>query len=395
MKRRRSLRFRRLRAAVVGVFAVGVLVVGYSLVSAVTAPGGASVGVKVVEWIRGHGGASFVRFAENTYYSLNAPPVGGVPPKGALTPVKTGDPSIVSAKYASLPHLPAPSPVRPFVSPALPGEGKWTPEGHTVDGVPGVYVTLMRPDAVHTSLVAGLAWMDPHVVNFLQFAGAQVPPGGGPWPYMAPIPAQMAPSVVAAFNSGFRMQDSNGGYYAYGKAAVPLRNGAASFVIYRNGAANVVLWKDGARVPSNDVVVRQNLIPLIYNGRVNPQVYSSNYTEWGATVNNQVLVWRSGIGITANGAVIYASGPGLSVGSLANLLYRAGAVRAMELDINSAWTNYFYFNPAPGQPAAPSNGTRLVYNMMRPPLRYFEGTARDFVVAELRSAPTRLSGSGG
>ena len=83
--------------------------------------------------------------------------------------------------------------------------------------------------------------------------------------------------------------------------------------------------------------------------------------------------------MTSNGAIVYAAGPGLSVQSLAALLQRAGAVRAMEMDINSAWVDYFYFNPPAGGLAAPSNGTRLVYNMERPPQRYFEGTARDFI----------------
>jgi hypothetical protein len=229
--------------------------------------------------------------------------------------------------------------------------------------------------------------MDPRLINFYQYAGAQEPPGGGPWPYMAPIQGQMADNLIAAFNSGFRMQDANGGYYAYGRMAVPLRNGAASFIIYKNGLPNIEVWHNGQNVPSSIAVVRQNLIPLIENGKVNPLVNSTNFQIWGATVGNQLLVWRSGVGITANGALIYVAGPGLSVASLAHLMHRAGAVTAMELDINTDWTNFFYFNHQLGTPATPSNGYRLVYDMIRPPQRYFEGTARDFVVAEARHNP--------
>jgi hypothetical protein len=283
--------------------------------------------------------------------------------------------------------LPEPKAIVPIANPPLPHEGQWTPEGPLINGSPALYVTLMRPDKVHTSLVAGVAWLDPHLVSFLQYAGSQEPPGGGNWPYKAPIQGSQANNLVAAFNSGFRMSDAKGGYYAYGKMAVPLKNGAASFVVNSQGVATVERWTQGQHVPPSVKVVRQNLIPIVQSGRINPAVYSSNYQVWGATVGNQVLVWRSGVGVTSNGAIVYVSGPGLSVASLARLLQRAGAVNAMELDINSAWTNFFYFNRTLGTPASPTNGYRLVYNMERPPLRYFEGTSRDFVVAVARKHP--------
>jgi hypothetical protein len=377
-KRQRQLRSLKLAGALT-VFGLA----SWAGVGTLTEPGSVSLGVKFVEWVRGHGGASFVAFAENTWYALNAPPTGGKPPAGALKPASHINSRIISNSEV----LPPPKPIQPLASPPLPGEGDWTPEGPLINGSPALYVTLMRPDPIHTSLVAGIAWMDPRLINFYQYAGAQEPPGGGPWPYMAPIQGQMADNLIAAFNSGFRMQDANGGYYAYGRMAVPLRNGAASFIIYKNGLPNIEVWHNGQNVPSSIAVVRQNLIPLIENGKVNPLVNSTNFQIWGATVGNQLLVWRSGVGITANGALIYVAGPGLSVASLAHLMHRAGAVTAMELDINTDWTNFFYFNHQLGTPATPSNGYRLVYDMIRPPQRYFEGTARDFVVAAARHNP--------
>lgn len=354
-------------------------------IGALTSPGSASLGVKFVEWIRGNGGASVVQTAENVWYSTHQPPVGGTPPTGALVPAAR---LRQHRRTTSTPQaLPAPAPITPLASPPLPHEGQWTAEGPIVDGSPALYVTLLRPDKIHTSLVAGVAWLDPKLVSFLQYAGAQEPPGGGSWPYMAPIQGSQAANLVAAFNSGFRMSDAQGGYYAYGKMAVPLRNGAASFVVNSNGVATVEAWTHGQHVPSSVQVVRQNLVPLVQGGHINPTVYSSNFQVWGTTVGNQVLVWRSGVGVTKDGGIVYVSGPGLSVSSLAYLLQRAGAINAMELDINSAWTNFFYFNHTLGTPASPANGYRLVYDMERPPQRYFEGTARDFVVAVARKKP--------
>ena len=43
-------------------------------------------------------------------------------------------------------------------------------------------------------------------------------------------------------------------------------------------------------------------------------------------------------------------GPALNVRQLATLLQHAGAVRALELDINPAWTSYEYYQGKPADP---------------------------------------------
>ncbi|MGH9066521.1 MAG: phosphodiester glycosidase family protein, partial [Acidimicrobiales bacterium] len=290
----------------------------------------------------------------------------------------TGTGTTATTAAPGPPHLPPPAPIPPIASPALPGEGQWHPIGRKVHGLTAMYAARVRPDTVHTSLVTAVAWMDPKLLSAKLFAGAKQP-GGGPWPNMAPIAAGLRPSLVAAFNSGFKMSDAHGGYYSDGRTAVPLVNGAASFVIYKNGTATVANWGRDATMGTNIASVRQNLTLIVDHGKPVGGLGSGSYRQWGATVGNKVLVWRSGIGVTKNGALVYAAGKGLSVSSLANVLAHAGAVRAMELDINSDWTNFFIFNPAPGQPALPSNGTRLLPDMVRPPQRYFEATARDFI----------------
>lgn len=376
-RRIRTLRSRRIRFAVL---LVAVMLLGsftWSFGTALTAANQQSVPLKAVEWVRGHGGGQILRIAEDVWYTWHKPPKGGTPPKGAILDSKQST-SASSVTSGGPPHLNPPANITPFVSPALPGEGVWQPEGRTTGGLHGLYVTTMRPDPIHTSLVAGVAWMDPKLLSFTLFAGGQ-DPGGSGWPNMAPIPSNQAKSLVAAFNSGFRMRDARGGYYSNGRTAYPLVKGQASFVIYSNGTANVEAWGGAKSLTSNVTSVRQNLSLIINNGKLTSGVNSPNYKQWGATVGNSVLVWRSGVGVTKNGAILYAAGPGLSVASLANILKRAGAVRAMEMDINTTWVDYFYFNPPNNGPAAPSNGSKLVYDMVRPAQRYFEGTARDFI----------------
>ena len=129
-----------------------------SFASALAGPGPGSLSARAAEWARDHGGASAVCWVENLWYSHHAPPKGGQPPRGAIPAVSGSAPPAVPASVA--PHLSPPVPIVPLASPALPGEGIWHPAGRKVGGVAALYEAFLRPDAVHTSLVAGVAWMD-------------------------------------------------------------------------------------------------------------------------------------------------------------------------------------------------------------------------------------------
>jgi len=96
-------------------------------------------------------------------------------------------------------------------------------------------------------------------------------------------------------------------------------------------------------------------------------------------------VWRSGVGVTASGALVYVGGPGLNITTLADVLARAGAVRAMELDINTSWVNLATYAPAPPNTfAAPGNGATLLPQMNGGPSRYFSAWDRDFITMSAR-----------
>ncbi len=248
-----------------------------------------------------------------------------------------------------------------------------------------MYEAFVRPDAVHTSVVTGVAWMDTKLLSATLYSGSTIP-GGGPWPDTAPISPQAADSLVTAFNSGFLMSDSGGGYYTDGKTVFPLRQGAASFVIFRDGTATIGQWGRDVTMGPNVVAVRQNVGLLVDGGRPVPGLNANDTTHWGFTVGNQVYVWRSGVGVTATGALVYVGGPDLNITDLANVLVRAGAVRAMELDINTDWVNFTTYAPsAPGGLATPGNGTELLANMTGTPQRYFESWwSRDFFTMSAR-----------
>jgi Phosphodiester glycosidase len=380
--KRGSFRRRRLKTAV-GIGLVAIFVwLAFSLGGALTNPAlGSSLGSRAAEWARGHGGASVVNWIENEWYSHHAPKVGGKLPAGAILPVHLAPAPLPTGP----PHLPPPSPIQPFASPVVPGEGQWSPAGRLVGGVPAVYETTLRPDSIHTSYVVGVAWMDTKLLKPTLYSGSQIP-GGGRYRNTAPIPPGAAKSLVAAFNAGFLMSAANGGYFTDGKTVLPLRTGAASFVVYNDGTSTVGRWGRDVSLTPKVVSVRQNLDLMVDNGKPVAGLNANDSTQWGATLGNAVYVWRSGLGVTSDGALVYVGGPGLNITDLANLLVRAGAVRAMELDINTDWVNFsVYKPPAPTGLATPTDGTELLLNMSGTPARYFQSWwARDFFTMSSR-----------
>lgn len=286
--------------------------------------------------------------------------------------------------------LPAPAPLKPFAPPATPTDGTWAPVGRPVNGASAIYETHLVPPG--GSADAGIAWMDTNLLSAQLYSGSKSP-GGGPYQFTAPVLPPQAASLVAAFNGGFLMKDAGGGYVTEGRTIYPLASGAASLVIHADGSVNVGAWGTDVTMTPDVVGVRQNLVPLVEAGQPTAQAASPNWNVWGATcgvsscsgagIENQ---WRSSVGVTANGALVYVSGPALDPLQLAQLLVQAGVVRGMELDINPSWPVFASYAPPAGAPAGPANGTDLAPSSVQGPATFFTASwARDFVTMSART----------
>ena len=320
-----------------------------------------------------------VNTVEHWWYTNHPPPVGGTPKHGlphgaALKGAATAGHRKVLASNA--PHLARPTNMEPLVAAPLVNEGVWHPTGREVAGLPAVYTTFFRPDSVHTSLVAGAMWMDTKLLKMVYVPGLREP--GTPLTWGAQVPVAQRPGLVAAFNSGFKFSSSLGGVFTENQMVHPLVDGAAALVIDRNGQPNVGKWGRDFTMTPAVVSVRQNLALIVDDGQPVPGLPSNTNGAWGATLGNRVFVWRSGVGVDRNGALVYVAGPGLSAVTLAVLLQRAGAIRAMELDINSAWVSaYTYQQIFPGHPEG-VGGVKLLPDMERANDRYLVPGERDF-----------------
>ena len=128
-------------------------------------------------------------------------------------------------------------------------------------------------------------------------------------------------TVVAAFNGGFRLSDpSHNGYYSEGRTIRTLVPGKASLVLRTDGTAEVGTWSQEVQMSPDVASVRQNLLPLVDHGQVNPTCATGGPAEWGSTVGQAAYIHRSGFGVTATGVEIYVGGPALSVCTLGTIL---------------------------------------------------------------------------
>jgi hypothetical protein len=265
--------------------------------------------------------------------------------------------------------------VAPIIHPALPGEGVWRATRPDLVANPPVLVTTLRNQPEYPRVVAGLAWIDSTRTTVTLNPGRQEPSVSVPRGSME-LPRAGRGKLLASFNSAFKLSDANSGFVMNGHTYASMRDGQATLIGYTDGRVDVRSWRGGATAPHWVSFARQNLPLILDEGRLNPTLDNG---EWGATVGGAVLVWRSGIGVDRGGNLIYAAGNNQTVRSLAETLRHAGALRAMELDINSYWVSFITYGAASAR--RPAN---LLTDMNRSASRYLEPDDRDFFAVYAR-----------
>ena len=225
--------------------AVFFLWLAVSLGSALTNPAlGSSMGARAAEWLREHGGASIVVWAENEWYSHHQPKVGGSLAAGtirkpkAVTEYHTGRRHVAAPADASANHT--------LCQPSRCGRRPMVAGGATVDGLPAVYETMLRPDADPHQLRSGCR-LDGHRAA----QGSAV--FGKPDPGRRPLHPHRPHFAGRRHDARRRLQcwllDVRRRRRVLHRQQNdhPLRTGAASFVVYKNGSATVGQWGGDVR----------------------------------------------------------------------------------------------------------------------------------------------------
>jgi hypothetical protein len=383
---RRKARFRRTRRlfrrrsarVVSAILALCLVWLTFSVGQAAFKNNGQGVSANLAEWARDHYLGPVVTFGE--WLSYNPPPKGGKPsfslavPSGeAVTPVKTGGKS-----KAFVPNIPAA--LEPLVTSPGPGEGQWRVV-EKVKGYPAILTTFLS-DATYTSQVSGIASIDQRLVKFSLRPGTE-DPGSSPWGYSDTyLSTGKRMGLLATFNGGFKLDSAGGGFYLNGSYHGSLIEGAATIVYYKDGTMKVGQWGRDFTMNSKIAGVRQNLKLLVDRGKVSSNANSDVMSNWGATLGGGAYVWRSGLGITKDGRIVYVYGSALNAQDLGELLQRAGAVEGMQMDINPAWMKFDYYQ-AGSHPSDPTP-VPLLPTQQPSPYSYYTPSTRDFTVVYAR-----------
>ena len=368
-RRRREKRRRRRRILLIVLIVVAIpttaIAVDYGLY--MHRPSSLDWKIRTVEYFRDRHLAWLVNTAESWYYGWTAPEKGGpgltaLPNVGGATGDTTSPSPKPSATKTKKPTYRPPD-VKGAITPALKGEGVWKAVSTGIDGAPPILATTFRGEADYPRLVTYAVWVDSTRTRLALYPGRYQPPRiDDRGPMM--IPYGQRKWALASFNSGFTKGDWGGGWAINGRVLDPLVPGKGTVVAYRNGKVDVIAWRDG--IPLKTVVLaRQNLPLIVVHGQPNPALNESQL--WGFTFKNAVRVWRSGVGVDRKGNLIYIAADKQTAPSLAEALVRTGAVRAIELDINSAWPTFnIYWRPGCQKPAMilpndPNHTTRFLY----------------------------------
>ena len=255
----------------------------------------------------------------------------------------------------------------------------WTTLSGDTSGIAIDTRRLTQPDGSTVMLfrfLVGRVTFNLHIGSLEPPTGnAAIGPESGPM-----IGAAEAPSVLACFNGGFKVQDHPGGIVTWGEHLTAVEPGLGTFVTDAAGRGTVGVWGQGFPTLQEPALnVRQNLQPLVTQGQMNPKV--DNIAAWGWTYGGGTRVARSGLGEDAVGNIIYVASMSTVPADLAQALLAVKAVNGMQLDINPA-TLQMDTAASPGGPLIAQ-----IPGQQHPSNQCQIGSTRDFVVALAAPAP--------
>lgn len=248
-----------------------------------------------------------------------------------------------------------PAPLKPQITPPLPGEGEWLSTDKDafitqVPGAPAAFVTsFVRPNPRRADLRVYVTLWDPRQIQLHMVSGTVEPVSatGERGTGMIPRTPEVLRRTVAAFNGGFQAQHGEFGMMASGVLYLPPKPYAATVMELRDGSTAFGTWPPGAmEIPAEMLSFRQNLTALVDFDRFNP--WGRNW--WGGTPPgwaDNIHSTRSALCLTKDGFVGYFWSASISPDDLAAALLAARCQYGMHLDMNPGHAGFEFYNIMP------------------------------------------------
>lgn len=267
-----------------------------------------------------------------------------------------------------------PPPIEPFLRKPMEGEGKWIalendPFIPTNPGVPPAFLTsFVRTDRERSYTRIYVTMWDPRQVQLHMVAGSVEPKGasGEAGPGMIPRKPEVMERVVAGLNGGFQAMHGEWGMMGDGVMYLPPKPFAATIAESSDEDTLFGTWPNDETIPLGIVGYRQNLTPLVMDGKINPY----RRTWWGGTPpewEDRVNTTRTGICLTKEGFVAYFYGNEIDMMPVAQAMVQARCQYGLHLDMNPGHTGLEFYTVRP---------TELLGSLGRPLDRKWEAEGK-------------------
>ena len=274
-----------------------------------------------------------------------------------------------------------PSPLEPYVTPSLPGEGQWNvqdsdPVIHVAPGLPpAVLTTFIRSDRGRKATRVYVALWDPRQIELHMMAGQAEPKTatGETGPGLIPRSPEVLRRVIAASNAGFQALHGEFGMMADGVVYLPPKPFAATVAVRRDGATVFGTWPEDPAVPPEIVSYRQNMTVMVQDEKFNPY----GRTWWGGTPPgwpDKTHTVRTGICLTREDFVAYFYGADISPEALAQAMIQTRCKFGIALDMNAGHSGLEFYQVAPEKELSPlAPGVQLGGDLVEGEVPGFEG----------------------
>ncbi|MBM4358806.1 MAG: hypothetical protein FJ096_11945 [Deltaproteobacteria bacterium] len=243
-----------------------------------------------------------------------------------------------------------PPPLEPMITPTLQNEGVWQakvddPFIHSLPGLPPTFVTTyLRSDRLHRTSVVFIAMWDPRLVELRMMAGVAEPKSatGATGPGTIPREPGTLRRVAAAMNAGFQALHGEFGMMGDGVVYLPPKPYAATIAQLEDGSTGFGTWPDDASIPTDMLSYRQNMTPMVIDGKFNPY----KRTWWGGTPSDwedKTHTVRTGMCQTKESFVAYFYGADLSPDALAQAMILARCHYGVALDMNAGHSGLEFY----------------------------------------------------
>jgi len=247
-----------------------------------------------------------------------------------------------------------PAPITPILTPPLPTEGEFHPLDTDPFAIPPgggpspFALAFVRADPSRQESRVFVTLWDPRRIELHTMTGTREPKtatgetGSG----TVPRDREVVGRLAGAFNGGFQATHGEFGMMAQRIVYLPPKPYAATIAERVDGTVALGTWPNDDSIPNEIIGFRQNLTPLLSDGKVNPYAR----TWWGGVPpgwEDATRTVRTGLCLTADSFMAYFYGSAISADHLAKAMVSARCNYGVHLDMNPGHTGFEFYRVAP------------------------------------------------